>query len=780
MPTKQSNAALPKKKKSTTAIGDELRDHVIELLDADGYKVDREVRIGTKKIDVLLTIDDEFSPQVIAVECKNEERNLTQGDVNRIYADHLNLINGGQLSAVWIISKLDFSPEAKSFSRSNYGVDIFPIKEFEEKLLGFRRYCREVSDLFSEGQLDEYYVQATVETGDKLDDLVLAWLEGDDSQPVAILGGYGMGKTSYCKYLTSKLADGYLKDPLNRIPIYVRLSDIATQTDIDGLIAKTLTDRYSTKNYSFAKFKKLNRIGKFLLIFDGFDEMKHALTWSDFKYNFSQINSLLEGKARLIVAGRPNAFMSDDEHAWVLRGTQLRNEQEIRIPGIPKYTEHQLREFSDVDVETFLNKYLSARVPLGLSGTPKGEAWVAERIGDFDKLRANGDLYRPVHLKIYADIAADPDVVLQSFTTYELYNVAATRVSEREGEKVVRKRIDPETRQAITERIAWWLWDEFSGRKLSFVPDHVPESVIGRELVSNPEYERNGIYREIFSGSFLERKYGENYYFSHRSFLEFFVARYMESAARRELKISSIFKNINPEVLAFLRQSPSFPDFLSYIYASIQKFSGDIPTIMLEELHQFCHRKGGYLDSQIAIQVLFKYYSYLRVERIEDASYIQNLKSDLKSNSQDYREASLYFCLLVMRDREFSDTEKVVSEFLSLFSTSIRWTAFKGSLVGAVIPRYSYSRQNIGEYVFLKYTRVAAEMNKEGRPILIFDYAAAFAEVHDKRRPKVVPSGVGENAPLRSQIRVDFDDVFRGVSASDQRSALEVLRRGIA
>jgi hypothetical protein len=35
---------------NTTEIGDELRDHVIDLLLARGVKIDREVRIGSKKL----------------------------------------------------------------------------------------------------------------------------------------------------------------------------------------------------------------------------------------------------------------------------------------------------------------------------------------------------------------------------------------------------------------------------------------------------------------------------------------------------------------------------------------------------------------------------------------------------------------------------------------------------------------------------------------------------------------------------------------------------------
>ncbi|QKK18882.1 hypothetical protein [Rhizobium indicum] len=43
---------------------------------------------------------------------------------------------------------------------------------------------------------------------------------------------------------------------------------------------------------------------------------------------------------------------------------------------------------------------------------------------------------------------------------------------------------------------------------------------------------------------------------------------------------------------------------------------------------------------------------------------------------------------------------------------------------------------NIGEYVFVKFCRLAAEMARDGQPIVSFDYSKAFDEVRDKRPPK--------------------------------------------
>ncbi|NEK15042.1 NACHT domain-containing NTPase [Rhizobium leguminosarum] len=766
----------PQARRSTTAIGDELRDQVIDLLEAEGHRVSREVRVGTKKVDVLFEIEDEFRPQKIAIECKNLDKNLSQAELNLIWSDYSLLIEENEITSIFVITRLDFSPEAKQYANKRRGLEGFSLKEFEESLLGYRRYCREVGDLFSEGGLENYYVQPSVENGGKLHDRIVEWVRSEDTAPVAILGGYGMGKTSYCKFLTRTLADQYLDDPSARVPIYVRLSDIATQTDVDGLIAKTLADRYNTKNYSFAKFKKLNRSGKFVVIFDGFDEMKHALSWTDFKYNFSQIHSLLDGKAKIMVAGRPNAFLSDSEHAWILRGARLVGEQLMKVPDAPEYLELSLSQFSDDEVTSFLDRYLRQKLPTGISDPQEIERWISERVGDFEKIRANGDIYRPVHLKIYADIAADPNAKLESFSTYGLYSIATSRISEREGEKVVRKQIDSEKRQRIIERIAWWLWDTFDGRRLYFIAEAVPEYIIGRDLLDDQVFERDAIYREIFTGSFLERKFGENYYFSHRSFLEFFVAGRLEKAESHQITVQSVFKNINPEILVFLKQSPGYQDFLAYVYKGMQRFSGHIPLLFLEEIYTYRSETGA-ADAQTGIQLLLKYFGFLRSEDFDTAAYVRSVRTDLASTNQEHRETALYFALYVLRLRY--DWEGLLA-LLQTLAASVSWPARAGTVAGMNMTRYTFSRSNIGEYVFVRFARIAAERSRDGKPVVTFDIARAYDEVKDKRPPKIDIEGNLQGLPELIQPRIEFAEVFGGIGLKEQKAALDVLSVGVA
>ncbi|WP_271621415.1 hypothetical protein [Bradyrhizobium sp. CCBAU 51745] len=127
---------------------------------------------------------------------------------------------------------------------------------------------------------------------------------------------------------------------------------------MDGLVSKMLASRYRLANYNFQDVMSLNRRGKFVFIFDGSDEMKHALTWEQFTFNFKQINRTVTGKSRVIIAGRPNAFLSDAEHSWALRGTKISGDRNWRMPDSPEYEELTIQQFSHDESIAFLRRYL--------------------------------------------------------------------------------------------------------------------------------------------------------------------------------------------------------------------------------------------------------------------------------------------------------------------------------------------------------------------------------------------------------------------------------------
>ena len=771
-------AAAPAR--TTTQIGDELRDHVVMLLESAGHRLEREVRVDTKKVDLLLTLDDEFYARRVAIECKNLAKVTSQDDLAIFHAGYSSLVMRGEITEVWVVVRKGFSPDARNWATKQANFHVFTIAEFEEQQEGFRKYVRQLSSIFAEDALEDYYIKQRLLDGTSLSDRVMDWMSSSDDRPIALLGGYGMGKTSFCRYLVHALGQRYLEDPRARVPIYIRLSDIAKEQDLDGLVAKTLAQRYAVKNYHFHKFLELNRRGKFVVVFDGFDEMKHALSWAEFKYNFTQINRVVGDRAKVIIAGRPNAFLSDDEHNWALRGVRSAGERLQRIPGWPEYLELEMGPFDDHDARLFLERFLKGRA----KASGLDDAWVQGRVKEFDSLKHKAELLRPVHLRIFAEIAADPEVVLRDFTVYELYDVAADRIADRDAEKPQRALIEGATRRGFIEDVAWWVWEESEGRSLAFNPARVPLSIVRKAFPQGADLSDEAMQREVFSGSFIERKHGDNFYFAHRSFLEFFVANTLSRARLKGLSLGVIDRALNPEILGFVQEGGHGPEFLDYVVQLMNRFAGELDHILLRAVRE---RLGpGPHDTRLVqpavdlvLNYLFVYEGDFDADRVWRLS--ERFRTDLQSEVEERCDAAMFFVADVMRSVPDELVYSLARAVLSHCAASVAW-AYWQRRAGeeATMPVLSYTRRKLAEWAFLRCARLAAERDSSGQAMVVIDLDRFYADLYEVRRPKIVPLGREPAAKAQNRVlRMRVSDVDTGVKPGERAAMLDVLKRGV-
>ena len=770
------------------AMGDELRDHVIDLLEARGVRVEREIRIGVKRVDILATFEDDLERRRIAIECKNLDRNMSQQEVAVVYTEYESLLHTQDVDGIYLIARKDFSPDAKNLARSKIGYQLFTIDQFEERLFGFSRYVRQISEIFREQDLDTYYVDQRVTGDEKLIDKIRSWIDHEgDGRPIAILGGYGMGKTSFCKYLIHALGADYLSDVTKRVPIYVRLSEIAKEQELEGLLGKMLAARFRLSNYYFEDIMNLNRRGRFVFIFDGFDEMKHALSWDLFKFNFGQINRTVVQNSRVIVAGRPNAFLSDQEHSWALRGTRISGEQTIRIPGSPEYIELTIQPFSKNEAQSFLRRYLTQH--LKNSGEDPGGVnaeWVESRVREFESLTHSDDFKRPVHLRIFADIATNRNVVLKDFSVYELYEIATQLTIDREMEKPERLPIDGKNRAKFLQDVAWWLWEKDGGRALNFNPREVPRTIIRRVVSLEYEPTDEGVLRELFSGAFIERKFGDNFYFAHRSFLEFFVAKVFENAQQGGLSLGVINATINGEIVDFLKSGKHFPHFVEFALDQMRRYTGELKLLLLNVMQAFMVATGydkRQLMNQQHIDLLFK--SLPLYDADDQATALDTFKTlieadlPMRSSEGGMHERgvnALYFVvdaimfnlnLPPFRDATIDAIRQMISQVSFPHLRAVKRTSAR--------LRTAATRANFFEFLVLNCCNATAQNGPDGRPMLVVDFGRVLNEIFETRRPKIVVSN--RTFPIDvGRFTLDIPASAFAVEPSDWSLLVEALR----
>lgn len=558
-----------------------------------------------------------------------------------------------------------------------------------------------------------------------------------------------MGKTSFCKFLVAELGKLYLADASNRVPIYIRLSEISKEQDLDGLLGKTLASRYRLTNYNYNDVMSLNERGKFVFIFDGFDEMKHALTWDVFKFNFSQINLAVQGDAKVIVAGRPNAFLSDDEHIWALRGTRISGERQIKLADWPEYHEIDIEPFSQAQARLFLRRYLEHDLrKTGGELNSDAHDWIIGRIAEFESLDHKDDFARPVHLRIFADLAKDRNLVLRDFGVYELYEIATQQTFGREMEKVERLPISEDQRRRFIQDVAWWLWESHGGRTLQFNPKYLPLSIIRRVVSKEQESSDEGIKRELFSGAFIERKMGEAYYFAHRSFLEFFVAQKLEHSSTDKLSLGVINEAVNEAVISFLKSGPRFGAFVEYVIQLMNRFAGELKLLLVQEVSSYVTASGDRnrtaLINQQHVELIFKALPLYRSDDNIEATQAlvslisQDLTNEDRSGGGADRSHHAFYLILdallfAFPNPRFGGSLDDVLRFLVL---QIDFRRLKRLGTGDM-PKLRLSRENMFEFVFLRSCSVAAELGPNREPRIIIDFGRMFNEMHEYRRPKI-------------------------------------------
>lgn len=574
--------------------GDALRDEAGNLLSVRYGRPLREEIVFGKKVD-LHFVKAEFGKTThIFVEAKDYAKPLSRDQVKNIWADYSGLVERNQPAFLLLVTRNGLAPGAQAYVNAEQAAMRHQtIWELENETLGLTDYVRSLTGLFDEDGLSRYYVESVgreINYGDdhertaaspatNLFAALQSWIARDDPRPVAVLGGYGAGKTSLARRLVAAQARAALADPLARRPVLVRLGEMSRYSGIEGLLGGMFTYDFPVDGFNAHRFLDLNAKGRLLIVLDGFDEMKHAMSWADFRHQIQDLNRFTGNAAKVVLLGRPSAFTSTDEHFHVLRGLKRWDGGYRRLPEWPEFVEYELCEFTREERSHFVAGYLAHRVSPRLEASEDHDRWIGHRVKEVDRLAdADPDLFgKPVHAKILVDMAADPQVDLNRFadgiTRWGLYEVFFQSLAERETEKTARRPIAEPARLDFLREMAFWLWTEMGGAT-SFAAADLPDRLLAG-LPQGDASDLDTLKREYLTGSFLEKKSGDIYYFGHRSFAEFLVAERMVSKTPSPAEQSVYSGLVRDGVLTFLKEAPNKEKFRCWL-ETISNAQGDL------------------------------------------------------------------------------------------------------------------------------------------------------------------------------------------------------------
>lgn len=632
-----------------------------KLLQLSGYVVQNEILLSHKKVDLYCEEVRRGKIRRIGVECKTNTRPLDLSIVNTIFTDYSQLFSNNLIDEIMLVTMSGLSAAANTFINKSREMTHLTFYELHSTLIEFTPYLNGLKQQYMANGLQSYYVNVnTVNEGD-LETYVINWIDNiEENYPIAILGSYGIGKTTFAKRIAFLLAERAALNPAERIPILIKLADISSEQSLEGLLGKLFTAYFLIRNYNFEIFMELNKMGRFVILLDGFDEMKHTLSWEEFKYNFRQINRLFNTKSKLILFGRPTAFLNKKEHDHALHGKRIIGKIEINDPDWPDYKEILLRQFRIDQIKLFIDNYYNYK-----KSSIKDEAEHKKLdiiMKKFSTIITSGKLIdiasRPVQLKMLADLLPQLEKSdLDNITVTLLYELFIDMMIEREQEKIPRRYFEKDDRKDFAKDLALWLWT--SKREMTIKAEDIPLSIIEKYAIRKGNSDYESVRRDLVAACFLERKIGDSLYFSHRSFQEFLVAEILiEKLLSEEITFDSVEDIVNDEIALFIEGLINIQTIKRFEKILLQ-YKGIIPYKLikawLSDKKYITYIKDKFAES------INPWYTLMLTLAIKNFDYIylwDNIKHEFKDNMErgdaKYALLSFYCVLVLLNDRKLS------------------------------------------------------------------------------------------------------------------------------
>ncbi|MEW6607351.1 MAG: restriction endonuclease [bacterium] len=538
---------------STTAKGTKFENKVAELFRLMGYKVQRDLFIENRQIDILAEKTDGLITTKMIVECKDENKNIGIKKVQDFY----NIVKVANVNRGIFISSKGFVRYAKSFAENKVDIDLFTYDEFANNLINFDDYIDWIIEDFENDELSRYYIDLDAEkrgeerTGTKaeilspVDEYIDNWLKKETlGNRIAILGEYGSGKTSFSRHYAYKLAKRYKeskKDKI-RIPILFNLGKFTKNVDFEDLIVGYLDRNCGVSNPKFNIFKKMNDEGLFLLIFDGFDEMAIHVDFDTITGNLKEIQKLTEStKSKVLLTSRPEYFISAKEEDEIFAPTSLLDKER-------RFDRLKLIPLNESQIKSFLKR----RIPL-IKEAEEDWIYYLEKIGEIHDL---SDLSkRPVMLDMITKTLPQLIKEKKTINSANLYQMYLKGEIKRQAIDKKRKLlINREHRFVLMQTLAMHFYKE----NLTGVPVTEVKELIKDKFTPKQLEELEAHLRDFLTSSFLIRE-RDNYRFSHRSFVEYLTAKGLYDEIQKDkpylFKINPLTKEIREFILELEAES---------------------------------------------------------------------------------------------------------------------------------------------------------------------------------------------------------------------------------
>ena len=373
---------------------------------------------------------------------------------------------------------------------------------------------------------------------DALEELKV-WATNPHAPPFfALLGEYGIGKTTTLKQFTRKLMEERRTDPSLPLPIYVDLRAYVGESkdsvpNIDHLLTSVIERSWKVSHRGISSLDVLRLVREegAVILFDGLDEKIVHLTpdraqdfirtlWAVLPDATRTRDPLPEGKRRgkLLISCRSHYFRDVASQNAMLVGEDREGIERRHFPALC------LLPFTEAQIRSYLADFL---------GSPVRGAEAFEIIKSIHNLRDLAE--RPYLLSLISDRLGELEALKargEPVNAARLYELVVTSWINRDNGK---HQLDPGHKRRLMEELAAALWQEGSKqwdveRLETWLDEYLATSPALTAAYANKD--RAILKEDLRTATFVLRPTEEerHFRFAHTSLQEYFLAAYLKRA----------------------------------------------------------------------------------------------------------------------------------------------------------------------------------------------------------------------------------------------------------
>ncbi len=428
----------------------------------------------------------------------------------------------------WLVAPLRIGSAARDEVKKDSKLFCYTFDELLDEVADFSGYLKWLEDEVEQRKINQMYVplactkeeidpdtkqRIAVNRYDERDDCwidgyINRWLDDPAKEHISILGEFGTGKTWFAFHYACTALQRYRQDKERggkrpRLPLLIPLRDYAKAVSVESLFSEFFFRKHEIPLPGYSAFEQLNRMGKLLLIFDGFDEMAARVDLQAMINNFWELAKVVVPGSKAILTCRTEHFPEAKEGRALLNA-ELKASTANLTGEPPQFEVLELEKFNDDQIR----KVLSFRTE---------PATIEKVMGNPQLLDlARRPLMTELILEALPDIEAGKPVDIS-----RIYLYAVRRKMER----------DIKTERTFTSMadklyfLCELSWEMLSTDKMSLNYRLFPERI--RRLFGAEVQEQKDLdhwHFDMMGQTILIRNSEGDYTPAHRSLLEFFVA----------------------------------------------------------------------------------------------------------------------------------------------------------------------------------------------------------------------------------------------------------------